>query len=235
MSPKTSPYNIIVSGLGGQGVVSLTNTLWKLCELQGWPCQGSVFKGGAQQHGSVVAFLRIFSDHNPDYFRYSPQVPDGELDLIFGLEPWETLRQSRYFGPRTNIVMNTRMAPLLVERYQGRSRLDPVSEIRRLGCPSLCEDFTERAVARFGDAKMTNYTLANEGIAAKLVDFEGEHFLRAYLDGRRARWDITGEPIQEKHSTGNPLVPRAELNAHSAHGIAKLETDKRDSAGSAET
>jgi len=182
MKHNFSPYNVIVSGVGGQGVVSLTNALWKLCELQDWSCQGSIYKGGAQQHGSVIAFLRIFSEQNPNYYNYSPQIPDGELDLMLGLEPWETLRQSRYFGPRTKIVMNTREVPLLTERHQSPLNLDPISEIKRLDHPILCEDFTERALSRFGDPKMLNYVLADEGISARLINFESKFFSQAYLD-----------------------------------------------------
>src|ERR1017187_2708718 len=112
------PYNIIIAGVGGQGVNTLTRIVCDICEQKGMKCQSSMFKGGAQRLGSIHSELRIFSDGNPYYNFYSSQIKIGDLDLLIGLEPWETLRYSHYFNQKTSIFMNTRISPLFFGRSQ---------------------------------------------------------------------------------------------------------------------
>lgn len=180
MRPE-SPFNLIITGVGGQGVVSLSEVFWTLCEREGWPCHGSIFKGGAQQHGSVTAWLRIFFDRDPQYRNFSPQIPPGECHLLLALEPWEGLRLSGQLAPTGALVVNSRKVPLLVERYKGSSGRDPLNECSALGDRCLAQDFTALALATFSDARMANYMLAEAAIDANLIPVSKERFLSAYL------------------------------------------------------
>jgi len=67
----SAPFNLIIAGVGGQGVYGLNRVLWRLCESAGLHCQGSVFKGGAQRQGGIHAVLRIFQASERDYANYS--------------------------------------------------------------------------------------------------------------------------------------------------------------------
>ena len=187
MSPTPSPFNIIVVGVGGQGVVTLADTFWRASAGRRWPCQGAILKGGAQQHGTVLAFLRIFPDGNPDYHRYSPEIPEGDLDLIVGLEPWEVLRQARFFGPRTRILTQSRPQPFPTERFRARAENvgDPVAELGRLGRSLLAEDFAARAGAELGSVRMAGYLLAASGVDAKLIPFEQSEIAEAYASAAK--------------------------------------------------
>ena len=168
--PKT--FNLIISGIGGQGVFTLTKVIWSLCDTYNYKCQGATFKGGAQRLGSVHSELRIlFHPVHPDAF-YSNQIVKGSLDLILGLEPWETLRYQDYFNKRTRIIMNTLISPLYIERYRTEKLSDPVSEIKKISGTAICKNFSDIALTQCGDIKMTNFVLLMESVCENFLPFK---------------------------------------------------------------
>jgi indolepyruvate ferredoxin oxidoreductase beta subunit len=73
--------NIIVAGLGGQGVLKGTGILADVALRGGYDVKQSEIKGMSQRGGSVTADVR-FGDEV-----FSPMVPEGEADFLLVLEP----------------------------------------------------------------------------------------------------------------------------------------------------
>ena len=190
---NVKPYNIIIAGVGGQGVFSLTRVIWKLCELAGMKCQGSTFKGGAQKLGSVYSALRIFLDPIETYNHYSTQIPDRDLDVMIGLEPWEVLRYHRYFHTRTKIYMNTTMVPLFLAGQENTANKDPVEMVKQLNLSTSALDYTKSALHLFGTPKMVNYKIGFDAVAAKDLPFQVEDYANVFLELVRV-----GEPVRRK-------------------------------------
>ncbi|SMO57665.1 indolepyruvate ferredoxin oxidoreductase beta subunit [Balnearium lithotrophicum] len=93
-------YQIVLSGVGGQGTIFLVKVL-SLCSLnRGIPFIGTETHGMAQKGGTVVSYLKIGN------FR-APLVGEGRADLLLGLYPTETLRFLRYLKPGGTIVTNS--------------------------------------------------------------------------------------------------------------------------------
>jgi Pyruvate/2-oxoacid:ferredoxin oxidoreductase gamma subunit len=175
-------FNLIVSGVGGQGVFSLTKVLWNICNKSGIKCQGSVFKGGAQRMGTIYSCLRIFNSGIEDYSSYSVQVFKGELDLIIGLEPWETLRYQEYFNKNTRIIMNESIYPLFMDRYKEFSVKDPVKSIHDMGLFTISRNYTGEAIAKFKSKKMTNFLIGQECIDQGFLPFNTQIYLEAFSE-----------------------------------------------------
>ena len=175
-------YNIIVSGVGGQGVLSITRVIWKLCQMYGIRCQGSVFKGGAQRLGSIHSVLRLFLTKYSDYSMYSVQIPKQELDMIVGLEPWETLRYNNLFNKNTRIFMNTHIYPLLTDRFRKRSIEDPVETIRAFKLPIVAVDYTTKAINEFKTKAMTNYLVGLDAITGDNLPFHHDDYVTAFIE-----------------------------------------------------
>lgn len=76
--------NVLICGLGGQGVVTLAKTILRLCERRGIRTQSFIFKGSAQRLGSVFAELRLYAD--PEC---SSRIPAGAVDVQLALDPGE--------------------------------------------------------------------------------------------------------------------------------------------------
>lgn len=73
--------NVVVAGLGGQGVLKGTDILADVALRAGYDVKKSEIKGMSQRGGSVTADVR-FGEHI-----YSPMVPTGEADYLLVLEP----------------------------------------------------------------------------------------------------------------------------------------------------
>ena len=174
------PTNIIIAGVGGQGVMTLTQALTTLCERNDILVQSSVHKGGAQQLGSIHSVLRLFLHANLDARNYSTQLLDGDLDLILSLEPWETLRYSRYFSQETKVISNSRVIGIETERYQTKKFTDPCLQLQNLKVQLTLEDFSAEAEQRFGTKKMANFVVAQRAVLDKLIPFKNEDLVAAF-------------------------------------------------------
>jgi indolepyruvate ferredoxin oxidoreductase, beta subunit len=79
MSNKVT--NVVVAGLGGQGVLRGTDILADAALRAGYDVKKSEIKGMSQRGGSVTGDVR-FGDQV-----FSPMVPTGEADYLLVLEP----------------------------------------------------------------------------------------------------------------------------------------------------
>jgi len=177
-----SPFNVFITGVGGQGVITLANVLRSVCEQHGLHTTGSVIKGGAQRLGTVSASLRIFAASCSDYRDYSIGIPDGSLDLMIGLEPWECLRAQRLFGINTKIVLNTDSVPLLVARRRPVNDSDAITQLENLGVTIMAEEFTKKAVELYGDKRMLNFEMGRIAIQYAIPDFSIEYFEQSFKE-----------------------------------------------------
>jgi indolepyruvate ferredoxin oxidoreductase beta subunit len=75
------PCNIIVAGLGGQGVLTATDLLAEVARRAGFDVKKSEIKGMSQRGGSVACDVRFGAQV------HSPMVPAGEADFLLALEP----------------------------------------------------------------------------------------------------------------------------------------------------
>lgn len=107
MQPHTlshDPFNLIITGVGGQGnVLSSRIVADMLCRLGFFITIGETF-GASQRGGSVMSHLRISARGN-----YSPQIPAGKAHMVVALEPSEAIRVLKDYGnPGVKIICNTR-------------------------------------------------------------------------------------------------------------------------------
>lgn len=98
--------NIIIAGVGGQGVVTLGLLISRAAVNQGEKAIMSEIHGLAQRGGSVSVDVRI-----GNYF--AAIIPSGVADLLIGLEPIETQRTLSRASTDTNVLMSTeRIVPI---------------------------------------------------------------------------------------------------------------------------
>ena len=73
--------NITVAGLGGQGVLKVTDILAEVLFTAGYDVKKSEVHGMSQRGGSVSSEVRFGKQV------FSPMVPEGESDILAVLEP----------------------------------------------------------------------------------------------------------------------------------------------------
>ena len=101
---KKDPYNVIVTGVGGQGNVLASQLIGAVLVDLGYKVTIGETYGASQRGGSVMSHVRISKNH-----QYGPLIPPRSADLIMALEPSEAARVLAQFGnPLTVSVVNSR-------------------------------------------------------------------------------------------------------------------------------
>jgi len=92
-------YDVILAGVGGQGVLSVASIIARAALAQGFEVRQSEVHGMAQRGGAVLSHMRIADE------RISGDlVPKGSADLIISMEPLESLRYVSYLKPSGALV-----------------------------------------------------------------------------------------------------------------------------------
>jgi len=95
--------DIILSGVGGQGILSIAATIAMAALDNELNIKQSEVHGMSQRGGAVQSHLRI-----SDKEIASDLIPLGEADLIISVEPMEGLRYIPYLSPAGWLVTNTK-------------------------------------------------------------------------------------------------------------------------------
>jgi indolepyruvate ferredoxin oxidoreductase beta subunit len=104
MTKEKDPLNVIVTGVGGQGNVLISQLIGKALVREGHHVTIGETYGASQRGGAVMSHLRISRRE-----QYGPFIPEGQADVILGLEPVETLRVLAQYGhPGVIVIANSR-------------------------------------------------------------------------------------------------------------------------------
>ena len=104
MSAQPGPRpttNLLISGVGGQGVVLASYVLSQVAMAEGYEVKQSEIHGMSQRGGSVTSHLR-FGDKV-----YSPLVAPGTVDILLAFEPLEAMRYIHWLKSGGLLVYNT--------------------------------------------------------------------------------------------------------------------------------
>jgi indolepyruvate ferredoxin oxidoreductase beta subunit len=126
----SSITNILLVGVGGQGILLASEILAEACMLAGFDVKKSEIHGMSQRGGSVVSHVRFGNEV------FSPVVPEGEGDILFGFELLETYRYLNLLRPGAKVIAND-------------FRIQPPAVL--LGQERYPDDLPERISARFSD------------------------------------------------------------------------------------
>ena len=91
--------NVLIVGVGGQGVIMISKVLALLCQTQGYQVKQSEVHGMAKRGGGVFSHVRFGEEV------WSPTIPMGEADILIALEWAESLRWLPYLKHDTGIFI----------------------------------------------------------------------------------------------------------------------------------
>ena len=92
--------NVLIVGVGGQGVILASDILSKAAMLDGFDSKKSEIHGMSQRGGSVFSHVRYGQSVA------SPVIPKGQVDILVSMEEMETARWAEYCTPETVVIMN---------------------------------------------------------------------------------------------------------------------------------
>lgn len=94
-------FNIIIAGVGGQGVILMSELLGNAAVADGLNVRGSEVLGMAVRGGSVSSTIRLGDGVS------APLAPNGKADVLVGMEPAEALRNIAYLWQSSLVIINT--------------------------------------------------------------------------------------------------------------------------------
>jgi indolepyruvate ferredoxin oxidoreductase, beta subunit len=97
--------DLIFTGIGGQGVVVLSDIFCEAAMLDGYDVAKAEIHGMAQRGGSISAHVRVGDKV------LAPLIEHGAADVVVGFEILETARALSMLKPQGTVVVNTKCIP----------------------------------------------------------------------------------------------------------------------------
>lgn len=161
-------FDIIVAGVGGQGVLSVSAVIASAAMEEGLQVKQSEVHGMAQRGGAVLANLRL-----SDRPIASDLIAHGRASLVLGMEPLEVLRYLEYLAPDGTVITSIHAVKNIAE-YPPLD--DVLAAIRRLPHAVLIDGDTLARDA--GSLRAVNMVMV--GAASRVLPIRPEtleHFI----------------------------------------------------------
>ena len=155
-------FDIVLAGVGGQGVLSLSGIIASGAMKEGLFVKQSEVHGMSQRGGAVLANLRL-----SDKPIASDLIPRGRAAMILSMEPLESLRYVSYLSTEGTLITST--TPMVnIPNYPDLEGL--LEQIR--GIPQAILVESDRLAKSAGSAKAANMVIV--GTASHLLPIKVE-------------------------------------------------------------
>lgn len=172
---SSDPYNVIITGVGGQGNVLASRIVGEMLALKGLHVTIGETFGASQRGGSVMSHLRISTRTGG----LSPQIPRGKAHMVMALEPIEGIRVLKDYGnPEVKVICNTRpIQPIdvICGRLPYPADDDIQSWIRELSSAAWFMDTTQQAL-ELGNPILANVITVGALAGTAVLPIEREDF-----------------------------------------------------------
>ena len=159
--------DIILSGVGGQGILSIATVIGEAATAAGINLKQAEVHGMSQRGGDVQSNLRLSTEPI-----FSDLIPMGKADMIISMEPMEALRYAPFLSPEGWIVTSDK--PFInIPNYPDEKALS--EELSAM--PHVLKLNIEQVAEEAGAPKSANVVLL--GMAASLLKILSAEDLRA--------------------------------------------------------
>jgi len=174
------PMNVLIVGVGGQGVIMVSKALASLAQSKGYEVKQSEVHGMAKRGGTVFSHVRF----GPQV--WSPTIPKGEADILVALEWAEGLRWLSYLKPDSGIFIcdTKRIVPpfACLNRRPGaplRYSRETPAEVKAHVAEGYAIDATDMA-EKLGNERAANVVLI--GALSTALDFAAEDWEKSLAE-----------------------------------------------------
>ena len=157
--------NVILAGVGGQGVLTLAGIIDHAAMQSGLLIKQAEVHGMSQRGGAVQSHLRI-----SDKEIFSDLIPKGKADMIISLEVMEALRYIPYLAD-DGIIITATEAVKNIPDYPDVEEI--LSKIRSSAYKHIFVDARSTAIEA-GSAKAENVVMV--GLASKFLGIDKKQF-----------------------------------------------------------
>lgn len=161
---------VIISGVGGQGILLASDILSDVCLKAGFDVKKSEVHGMSQRGGNVVSHV-VFGKKV-----YSPLISEGDADVILSFEKVEALRNIDFVKKDGVMIINDlEIYPLPVSCGLADYPKNPIGEIKEHLKNVIVINGQEEA-EKLGNIKVMNVILL--GVLASHLDIDKDAFIQ---------------------------------------------------------
>jgi indolepyruvate ferredoxin oxidoreductase beta subunit len=163
---KNEINNILMVGVGGQGIVLASDILGDVAIASGKDIKKTDTLGMAQRGGSVVSHVRIADKV------YSPLIREGEVDLLLAFEKLEAIRWGGFLKPDGYALINNFTIPpqsvkLGINKYPSDEEIK--ESLKQRTDKFIFIDGSQKAI-EMGDIRILNVFIL--GCISSLLNFD---------------------------------------------------------------
>ncbi len=230
------PWNILVTGVGGTGVITIGALLAMAAHIEGKGCSTLDMTGMAQKGGPVTTHLR-FAPTPGDL--HAVRISAGAADVVIGCDlvvaAGEEVRAAIGKG-KTRVILNSE------ETITGAFIRDPNFQVRGLGLAAIVKeaagaaqvetiDATLLATQLLGDSIATNLFMVGYAWQKGLIPLCSSSIDRAIaLNGAAVEMNRTafrlGRLAAADRSAVDAYLPRTDVTSPLGHRIASQSLDE---------
>jgi len=171
-------FNVIVTGVGGQGAMTLGMIIAESALKQGYDVRTTELHGLAQRGGSIPLHIRFGEK------LYTPLVLEGEANLIIALEPLEALRTT-YFGSKKHktvfLIDNYKLLPITVsvlgEKYPAMENI--INHIKPFAGEIIILNASDIVIKETGSDITSNIFILGYAAGNELIPLKEKFILKA--------------------------------------------------------
>jgi len=194
--------NILMVGVGGQGVILASEIVAEVMMRAGFDVKKNEVHGMAQRGGSVNSHVRFGSKV------YSPVIKKGEVDILLSFEQLETMRYLDFLKEDSIILVNNQkivppsvtfgtdeypvnIPELLAERYPKFVLVDALNAAREAGSIKVVNIAFIGFLSRYFDIDVGIWqNTISSMLPPKIVELN----LRAFAIGREKNHSLLASP-----------------------------------------
>jgi indolepyruvate ferredoxin oxidoreductase, beta subunit len=192
MSENNRVYNVLIVGVGGQGIILASDVLGRVAAAYGYDVKKNEIHGMAQRGGSVSSHVRFGKTVS------SPIIKLGEADVLLSFEQIETIRYFPFLSEKGKVILNDqKILPPAVftgkqeyppdviqkikEKVPDAVIVDGISVAQKMGNPKVLNVVFLGILSKYLDIPTDVYEkVLKESLKPKLVDIN----LKAFHEGR---------------------------------------------------
>jgi indolepyruvate ferredoxin oxidoreductase beta subunit len=169
-------FNIIIAGVGGQGILTASEILAKVAMEAGLDAKKSEVHGMSQRGGSVVSHVRFGEKV------YSPLVEKGACDIILSFEKSEALRWVHYLKKEGGkvVINDLEIIPTTVSLKLDTYPTNIEEQIRDKAKAEVILVPATDLARQAGDARTANTVLL--GVISNFLPFEDKVWEKVISD-----------------------------------------------------
>jgi len=179
MKNTKKDFNLIIAGIGGQGLLTLLKILSEAALFEGKDVKTSELHGLSQRGGSVKVHFRM------DKEVHSPLIIQGQADLILALDIQEALKVA-YFASKergTVFLLNDYFVPVsgkrAAQKISSQKKKEFLKKLEKFGKEAILIPAIDICEKEFGSSVTSGVFLLSLALHKKLIPLKEKSIIKA--------------------------------------------------------